>query len=129
MVRACCQGSTLNRSTVIQRCQSLAICVLALAAALLACGVVWAEPSSPKAKLIEVRPYIGGPYVYIRTNIDAVCGTSLFRIDTTKPNGREAYAAALAAITSGKTVVVEVANDTGCAGWGTLLQSIYIVAD
>lgn len=90
---------------------------------------VMAEPSSPRVKLIEVRPYIGSSEVHIKTNVDAVCGTNGFRIITSQPNGKEAYAAALTALTSGKSVVVEVSNATGCTGWGTVLQSIYIVAD
>jgi len=92
-------------------------------------GTAIAEPSSQRVKLIEVRPYIGGNDVYIRANADAICGTSIFRIVTSQPNGKEAYAAALTAITSGRSVVIEVSNATGCTGWGTVLQSIYIVAD
>jgi len=92
-------------------------------------GAAMAEPSSQRVKLIEVRPYIGNSDVYIRTNVDAVCGTPIFRIVTSQPNGKEAYAAALTAITSGRSVVLEVSNATGCTGWGTALQSIYIVAD
>lgn len=103
--------------------------LLAIVIALTVWSVAKAEPSSPRVKLVEVRPYIGNNNVFIRTNVDAVCGTSMFRILTSETNGREAYAAALAAITSGRSVVLEVSNVTGCAGWGTVLQSIYIVAD
>lgn len=105
--------------------RTILIAILFLAGA----GIAAAEPSSPRVKLIEVRPYIANNDVYIRTNVDAICGTSIFRIVTSQPNGKEAYAAALTAITSGKSVVVEVSNSTGCTGFGTVLQSIYIVAD
>jgi hypothetical protein len=88
-----------------------------------------AGATSQRVKLIEVRPYIGNSNVYIRTDSEALCGTSVFRIVTSQPNGKEAYAVALSAIASGRSVMLEVSNATGCVGWGTELQSIWIVAD
>ena len=130
MARAGSGEFTLSKNVIalIQRKFRLAMW-LTVAVLVMTWGVAQAEPSSPRVKLIEVRPYIGNNDVYIRTNVDAVCGTSIFRIPTSQPNGKEAYAAALAAITSGRSVVLEVSDATGCTGWGTLLQSIYIVAD
>jgi hypothetical protein len=39
------------------------------------------------------------------------------------------YAAALTALTTGKRVILEVSNATGCTGWGTKLQSLYVLAN
>ncbi|HET7332009.1 hypothetical protein [Dyella sp.] len=39
---------------------------------------------------------------------------------------KEIYAAALSAMVAGKSVQLEVVG-TGCGGWGTTLQSIYIL--
>ncbi|KAA8921835.1 hypothetical protein CEK64_00195 [Xanthomonas sontii] len=64
--------------------------------------------------------------MYIDVDSDAFCGTFTFVIDTTQPNGKEAYAAAMTALTTGKKVRLEVPTDTGCKGWASKLQSIFI---
>jgi hypothetical protein len=46
--------------------------------------------------------------------------------DLNAGGGQAAYAAALAAMVAGKHVSLEVLNVTGCAGWGTQLQSIWV---
>jgi hypothetical protein len=84
-----------------------------------------AEPSGGKVDIISLRPYAGS-VIYIKVSSATLCNTEMFTMDTSQVNGKEMYAAALAAVTTGKKVSLEVANATGCAGWGTKLQSIYL---
>lgn len=85
-----------------------------------------AEPSGNLVKIMSLRPYAGG-LIYMHVSSADLCGTDVFTIDSSQANGKEIYAAALAALTTGKQVRLEVSNATGCAGWGTRLQSIYIL--
>lgn len=86
---------------------------------------VYAEPSGGKVDIVSLRPYAGS-VIYIQVSSSSLCNTDTFTIDTSQLNGKEIYAAVLAAVTAGKKVSLEAANATGCAGWGTKLQSVYI---
>lgn len=93
-------------------------------------GTLVAEPSSPApVKILQVRPYANSYSVYIDVSSGQLCGTSAFVIMTHEPGGKEMYAAALTALTTGKRVILEVSNTTGCTGWGTKLQSLYVLAN
>lgn len=79
-----------------------------------------------RVNVIELRPYAGSPVAYLRVSSAELCGTDAFTIPLTDVGGKEMYAAALAALMSGKQIGLEVSNATGCTGWGTRLQSIFI---
>lgn len=83
-----------------------------------------AEPTSAPLTLKMLRPYAGGPNVYVYVGETTFCGADTFVIDTSMPNGKELYAAALTAYAMGKRVRLEVPTATGCSGWGTKVQSI-----
>ena len=101
---------------------------LLIAAAGLACAFgAAAGPTSGEETLLALRPYGNNTHVYVHVATSALCSTSVFIIDTGVPNGKEMYAAALTALASGKKVQLEVSNATGCAGWGTRLQSFWIL--
>lgn len=85
-----------------------------------------AEPTSARVVILDLRPYAGSEVTYVHVNSTALCNTDVFIIDTSQANGKQMYAAALTAVASGKEVALEVANATGCTGWATKLQSIYI---
>ena len=113
-----------ERMFVLNLCMFIAVSIA---------GILWAplhaEPSSPVAvKVVAVRPYANSYNVYLEVSSGQLCSTSIFIIMTHEPGGKEMYAAALAALTTGKRVILEVSNSTGCTGWGTKLQSIYLLA-
>jgi hypothetical protein len=85
----------------------------------------FAEPTGAPVKITSMRTYVGTGIVFIATDSNALCGTGTFTLDTKIAGGKEAYAAALAAYLSGKTITIEISNATGCTGWGTQIQSIY----
>lgn len=91
-----------------------------------------AEPTSGPVHIVTLRPYSNsggstGGAIYVTVDSSTFCSATVFKIDLTFGGAKEAYAAALSAIVSGKSVQLEVLNSTGCAGWGTTLQSIYIL--
>lgn len=99
--------------------------VLGLAA--LALTQAQAEPVSPTQTTITlVRPYGGSNLVYVHVNTTELCSNSVFTIAIDQPNGKEMYAAALTAVAANKKVLLEVSNATGCTGFATRLQSIYV---
>jgi len=77
-----------------------------------------------KVNLVSLRPYVGK--VYVQVSPAGLCGTEVFTIELANTGGKEMYAAALTAFSAGKLVELEVSNATGCTGWGTTLQSLYI---
>jgi hypothetical protein len=92
----------------------------------LACNV-FAEPTGGWVYISTMRPYSGtDTKAFINVGTTALCNTDTFAINTTAPNGKEMYAVALAAVIAKRAVALEVSNNTGCTGYGTLLQSIYI---
>jgi hypothetical protein len=101
--------------------QSTAISLL-----LLATFVATAGETGARVKIVSLRPYSGGPSAYMQVASDALCGTSVFTIAVSEPSGKEVYATALSALVAGKDVAIEVSNSTGCTGWGTRVQSLYI---
>lgn len=81
-----------------------------------------------RMKITQLRPYIGSGQVFVHVDSSQLCGTTVFKILLSDPAGKEAYAAALTAMATGKNVALEVSNATGCTGLGTQLQSIWLDA-
>ena len=88
-------------------------------------GQAQAEPTSDKLSIVSLRPY-GGGIAYVQVSSDTFCTTDTFTIDLTQPSGKEMYAAVLAALTGGKKIRIEASNATGCNGWATRLQSVFL---
>lgn len=101
------------------------VLLVVLLVALCASGVVQAEPTGGKVSILSLRPYSGG-LIYLEVSSGELCGTSVFAFSGSEVNAKEMYAAALTALVSGNQVQLEVSNATGCTGWGTRLQSIYL---
>jgi hypothetical protein len=105
----------------------IGLIIVVLVAPFMFAEVAKAEPSTGWVYVTLVRPYSNTDLkVYVEINSSAVCNTSVFAIKVNDPNGKEMYAAALAAFIAQKKVILEASNSTGCTGWGTLLQSLYI---
>ncbi|MBB6253393.1 hypothetical protein [Nitrospirillum iridis] len=87
-----------------------------------------AEPSGAKASVISVRSYDSGQYSYaiIEVNNTTLCNTDHFVIPLDSPGGVGMLSAAITALSAQKQVVLEVSNVTGCNGWGSRLQSLYL---
>ncbi len=95
----------------------------------LMCMTANAGDVSVPSKILSIRPYIRNTYAYVQFYENVACDTSVFTIDVSLPNGKAAYAALLGAQLVGKKVAVEISDDTGCVGWGTSLQSVFVVDD
>lgn len=80
-----------------------------------------------------IRVYVvngtpGGTVFFQISSSSNVCNTNMFSIDigtTTTPNGRDQYAALLAASMAGKIIDIDT-GPSGCTGWGTQVTSIYV---
>lgn len=101
------------------------VAIIVLLMALCIPKVVLAEPTGGRVSVLSVRPYSGGS-IYVEVSSSELCGTSVFSFIASEVNGKEMYAAVLTALASGKQVRLEVSTATGCAGWGSRLQSIYL---
>jgi hypothetical protein len=103
--------------------------LIAFLASTVLSGAALAEPTTGPVKLLEVRPYNlpGAPAsVYVRIDQVSLCTTDTYRIDLSWNGSKEVLATALSALVADKPVKVEVANG-GCTGWGTPIQSLYIL--
>lgn len=90
-----------------------------------------AEPTSTPVHVLYVRPYNlkgGTGFVIFQVDAAPLCGTDSYQIDLSWGGGKEAYAAVMTALLSGKRIGVEIDN-AGCTGWGTKVQSIYVYAN
>ena len=103
----------------------IAIAIFALLIALCVSGAVQTEPTGGRVSIVSVRPYSSG-LIYLEVSSSEFCGTSVFAFSSTEVNGKEMYAAALTALATGKEVRLEASTATGCTGWATRLQSIYL---
>jgi hypothetical protein len=87
---------------------------------------VLAEPTGGSVLINYARPYSTGD-IYIEVNSKALCGTNTFLIAREATAAKEMYQAVLTAITTSKKVRLEILNSAKCTGWGTKLQSIYLL--
>jgi len=101
------------------------IVLFALLVALCVPRAAQAGPVGPRVSILSIRPYSGGS-IYIGVSSHELCGTEVFSFTSVEINGKEMYAAAMTALVSGKQVQLEVSAATGCTGWGTKLQSIFL---
>jgi hypothetical protein len=105
------------------------LALIALAASTFWSEAALAEPTTIPVKILEVRPYNvqGAPgAVYVRIDQVSLCNTDTYKIDLSWNGSKEVLATALSALVTDKPVKVEVAN-TGCVGFATPIQSLYIL--
>jgi hypothetical protein len=97
---------------------------------LLSCNSAYSEPTGIPVNVNHVRPYTAtSPVAYIEVSQSNICDTNTYKINLGTPGGREIYSTVLAAAMSGKKIKVEASNATGCKGWGTEVQSVYVLAN
>ena len=90
--------------------------------------VAHATPEGSAVNIIEVRPYISG-VIFVTVDSTDFCETSVFKIGHDVAGKEEMYSALLSALMASKKVRLEALTSTGCNGWGTELQSIYLQAN
>lgn len=105
------------------------ILVLMALAGFFAGSPALADPTGVPAKIQKIRVYNnnglpGAAFVYL--DQATPCDTTVYKIDLSWSGSKEVLATALSAFASEKSVQVEATN-TGCAGWGTVIQSIYLL--
>ena len=69
----------------------------------------------------------GSGFVFFTVETISVCDTSAYRIDLSLSGAKEIYAAILTALALNTEIVIEISNETGCTGWGSVVQSITIL--
>ena len=89
-----------------------------------------AEPTTVPVSIVEVRPYniegtTAGSAVFVAVDQVSACETNTYKIDMRFAGSKEVYVAVLSAFLTGKKVRIEVVN-SGCTGWGSTIQSIYV---
>ena len=87
------------------------------------------EPTSVPTNIVSVRPYVGSDLVFFTADSNVICDTNVFKIDTKKSMGQTTVATLLTAVAAKLKVKIEVANATGCTGWGTEIQSITVFSE
>ncbi|WP_426323381.1 hypothetical protein [Pseudoduganella sp. R-43] len=102
--------------------------VLAVFASLFGASAL-AEPTGAPVKILSLRPYNtpAGGNIYVEVSqSNQPCETQGYVIDLSWIGAKEAYAAALTALVTDKSVRIEAVN-SGCTGWGTKIQSIILI--
>jgi len=91
--------------------------------------LVMAAPVSAATSTINyLRAYNNGS-IYIVLDSIIACNTTVFVIDASHAGSDEMYSAALSALMGNKKISVEPLVSTGCTGWGTKVQSLYLHSD
>ena len=99
-------------------------------------SAVQADPHSSPVQVLSVRPYYLGSgtseYAYMTTTASSLCsGATYFTIALNSTAGQAIVSTALTALSSGRSVTVEVSNSTGCAAvanGGPQIQSLTLLA-
>jgi hypothetical protein len=107
---------------------ALLVLVATLASAVLP---TMAEPTSAAVMIKSVRVYNvppgNGPgFALVQVATPSICSTDTYKIDLAWGGSRETLATALSAFNADQFVLIEAVGSQ-CNGWGSLLQSIYIV--
>ena len=92
----------------------------------IATPTVQAEPTSTAVSISLIRTYSSGD-IYITVS-PTFCNTDTFHLVASDAGLKQMLAVVLSAQSNGQTVFLEAKNSTGCNGWGTELQSIYLAA-
>lgn len=87
------------------------------------------EPTSPPTHIVSVRPYLGSDLVFFTADSNVICDTNVFKLDIKKSLGQVTVATLLTAVSAKLKVKIEVANATGCTGWGTEIQSVTVLSE
>jgi steroid 5-alpha reductase family enzyme len=91
-------------------------------------SLVLSEPTTEPVNITHIRPYnsTGSGAVFIHTDTTSLCDTSVYKIDLSWGGSKEILSVALAALMANKQVRIEIDN-AGCTGWGSRIQSMYIL--
>lgn len=84
-----------------------------------------AEPTTPDLKIGSIRVYTNGD-IFLHMKSRSLCDTEVYVIPAGSAAREEMYSLMLAAYMADASVRLEIVN-SGCTGWGTQLQSVYIV--
>lgn len=84
-----------------------------------------AEPTSGNLYVSYLRTYADGT-VFVTVNTSSFCSTNTFTVLPSAPAKNQFLATLLTAQSLEKPVLLEVSNATGCNGWGTAIQSIFL---
>ena len=84
-----------------------------------------AEPTTPAIKIDYIRVYTDGA-IFLHMNQRSECNTEVYTIPASSVARKEMYSLVLSAYMADRPVRLEVVN-SGCTGWGTALQSVYIL--
>ncbi len=87
----------------------------------------FSEPTGGPLFIKLLRVYSSGE-IYVTMQNNTFCTTDTFHVPATFPGRREILATLLTAKSLDSPVYLEALNDTGCVGWGTKLQSVYLIS-
>jgi len=83
-----------------------------------------AEPTSVAVSITNIRSYsTGDAYVTFTPNF---CSTDTVKLEAGITGNKPMYALLLTAISLSQKVYLEAKNTTGCVGWGTTLESVFM---
>lgn len=88
-----------------------------------------AAPNTEPAKIKLLRPYANGTmFVQMNTTTLTDGGTcsSVYRVQNDQPGAKAVIATLLTAYALESDVEIELPTSTGCTGFGTPIQSVYL---
>jgi hypothetical protein len=90
-----------------------------------------AEPRTAEATIVWMRPYTTGDYFVnissSRLTTGATC-TTVYRVKADDPGAKGVIATLLTAYSLGAPLQLEVPTNTGCEGYGTPIQSVFLTS-
>lgn len=103
--------------------------ILVLIALLSATFTVSAEPRTKYTDISSMRPYTNGDYfITLASNQfsnGTVC-TNTYKVQSSAAGAKAVIASLLTAYASGQKIQIEVPTATGCQGFGTPIQSVFM---
>ena len=88
-----------------------------------------AEPRTAEVSITAMRPYTTGDYFVTVSSSAMATGpacTTVYKVQASDPGAKSVIASLLTVYALGGTLQIEVPTATGCEGFGTPIQSVFL---
>jgi len=105
--------------------------VTMVCAAVLSAVPASADPRSVLVDITRLRPYTSGTFFVSVSSAQLTTGascTTVYAVKKDDPGAKNVIASILTAFALGSKVQIETPTATGCSGFGTPIQSVFIPA-
>jgi len=104
------------------------VIVIVIVFGLFSVGFVSAEPRTVVTTISKMRPYSSGAYFVTLASNQLTTGTctTVYQVKADAAGAKSVIASLLTAYALGESIQIEIPTATGCEGFGTPIQSVFM---